>query len=70
MESRLINFESGRLPRPASNVRWNAGLAMTESLFHPKRTTKVVSSYKNLKEHIFRNILSDDNRAWVCIALV
>jgi len=40
MESLLINLESGRLPRPASKVRWNAGLAMTESLFHPKRTTQ------------------------------
>ena len=40
MESLLINLELGRLPRPASKVRWNAGLAMTESLFHPKRTTQ------------------------------
>jgi hypothetical protein len=40
MESLLINLEKGGLPRPASKVRWNAGLAMTESLFHPKRTTQ------------------------------
>jgi hypothetical protein len=33
LENILSNLGKGRLPRPAKN----AGLAMTESLYHPKR---------------------------------
>jgi hypothetical protein len=36
LENILSNLGKGRLPRPAKN----AGLAMTESLYHPKRNVQ------------------------------
>jgi hypothetical protein len=47
-----MSIAGGRLPRPASKVRWNAGLVMTEPFLQPKERNLIeVSNYIDILKH-------------------